>query len=95
MVSRFLFITSLVAAAAAGPMFNSRNLISHESRSAPPAGFVQSGPAPSDQVLNLRVALKQNNLAGLEKALYDISSPESQNYRKFLSKEEVRFNYYL
>ncbi|EED85603.1 predicted protein, partial [Postia placenta Mad-698-R] len=39
--------------------------------------------------LSLRVALVQNNIAGLIDALYDVSSPSSPNYGKWLSKTEV------
>jgi hypothetical protein len=40
-------------------------------------------------MLNLKIALTQSDLSGLEKALYDVSTPSSPNYGKHLSKEEV------
>lgn len=57
-----------------------------------PEGFVVQNAAPADQNIPLRIALVQNNIAGLEKALYDVSTPGSANYGNHLSKEEVRHN---
>lgn len=61
----------------------------HESRDQPPAGFVHSGAAPADHPLKLRIALKQNDSAGLIDSLYSRSSPDSLQYGKHLSKDEV------
>ncbi|OSD03928.1 family S53 protease [Trametes coccinea BRFM310] len=61
----------------------------HEAREDIPEGFVHSGPAPQDTVLNLRLALVQSDPAGLEKALMDVSTPSSALYGQHLSKEEV------
>jgi len=52
------------------------------------AGFAHQGAAPANKSIPLRVALVQNNIAGLEKAFNDVSTPSS-NYRKHLSKENV------
>ena len=54
-----------------------------------PIGFAHQGAAPADQVIPLRIALKQTNIAGLEAKLYDVSTPGSANYGNHLSKEEV------
>ncbi|KAI0093371.1 family S53 protease [Irpex rosettiformis] len=61
----------------------------HESRSAAPVGFVKAGAASPDTVLNMRMALAQNNPAGLEKALMDVSTPGNALYGQHLTKEEV------
>ncbi|KAI0675069.1 family S53 protease [Trametes maxima] len=61
----------------------------HEVREDIPDGFVNSGSAPQDAVLNLRLALVQSDAAGLEKALMDVSTPSSALYGQHLSKEEV------
>ncbi|KAI0769638.1 family S53 protease [Trametes elegans] len=61
----------------------------HEAREDVPDGFVHSGSAPQDTVLNLRLALVQSDPAGLEKALLDVSTPSSDLYGQHLSKEEV------
>lgn len=67
-----------------------RDMVMHERRDHAPSGFMRSGAAPADQVLSLRFGLTQNDFAGLEDALYAVSTPGSARYRQFLSKEEVR-----
>ncbi|TDL21549.1 family S53 protease-like protein [Rickenella mellea] len=87
MFSSSLLVVSLLSLARATPIF--RNLVVHEARSDVPAGFVSSGPAPADRVLNLRIALAQSDPAGLEKALLDVSTPSSALYGQHLTQEEV------
>lgn len=67
-----------------------RSMQLHETRESIPAGFVQSGAAPADQMLELQFGLVQNNPKGLEDALYSVSTPSSAEYGQFLTKEEVR-----
>ncbi|EMD36470.1 hypothetical protein CERSUDRAFT_156150 [Gelatoporia subvermispora B] len=66
-----------------------RNLLLHESLEGVPAGFQLVGPASPDTTLKMRVALVQSDPAGLETALYDVSTPSSANYGQHLSKSEV------
>lgn len=66
-----------------------RNLQVHEARAAAPSGFVFGGPAASDAVLSLRIALVQSNIDGLVDALYDGSDPSSAKYGQHMSKAEV------
>ncbi|TDL21547.1 subtilisin-like protein [Rickenella mellea] len=87
MFSSSLLMLSLLLLAHTTPIF--RDLVVHETRSDIPAGFVSSGPAPADRVLNLRIALAQSDPAGLEKALLDVSTPTSALYGQHLSQEEV------
>jgi tripeptidyl-peptidase-1 len=54
-----------------------------------PSGFRAVGPAPADEVINLRFALPQKDFSGLEKALYAASTPGGENYGQYLSKAEV------
>ncbi|KAI0331226.1 subtilisin-like protein [Cubamyces sp. BRFM 1775] len=61
----------------------------YERRADVPKGFAYRGQASPDATLNLRIALAQSNPAGLEAALYDVSTPGSSNYRKHLSKAQV------
>lgn len=63
----------------------------HEKRDTVPVGFVAKGPAPANQLLDLRVALVQSDVEGLEKVLYDVSTPGSASYGQHLSKEAVRY----
>lgn len=67
-----------------------RSMQVHETRVSVPSAFEHVGAAPSDAMLNLRVALVQNDMAGLEKALMDVSDPASPLKGQFLTKEEVR-----
>lgn len=62
-----------------------------KSRASAPSGFTFTQPADSGTMLKLRIALKQNNMDGLIDKLYDVSTPSSPNWRKFLSKGEVNF----
>ncbi|PCH35756.1 subtilisin-like protein [Wolfiporia cocos MD-104 SS10] len=66
-----------------------RDLQIHEFRESIPTGYTLTGPASSDAMIDLRIALVQNDTAGLIDALYDVSTPSSSDYGKHLSKEEV------
>ncbi|EJD49916.1 subtilisin-like protein [Auricularia subglabra TFB-10046 SS5] len=61
----------------------------HERRSVVPSGFRSAGSAPAGHTLNLRIALQNNNLKGLEDALMDAATPGSANFRQWLSKGQV------
>lgn len=78
-----LFVTVVAGAP------SSRSMFVLEQRSDIPIGFAKGSPAPATKVVNLRLALKQNDMAGLEKALYDVSTPGSELYGQHLTKEEV------
>lgn len=54
-----------------------------------PAAWSATGSPHPDTVLNMHIALKQNNIDGLEQKLLDISNPKSPNYGKWLSKEDM------
>ena len=88
MVATGFFLASLFATALGNPL-GRRAMTVHESRSEVPEGFVNQGAASPDTVLNLRIALTQNNPSGLETTLLDISDPKSDNYGKWLTKEQV------
>jgi tripeptidyl-peptidase-1 len=90
--SALLRFLSLVAAVSAGDM------VLHESRSAPPAGFTSQGFVPASEMLTLRVALASNNVTGLQDKLMSVSSPGSPDFRQWLSMEDVRsllFDYFF
>ncbi|KAI0331225.1 subtilisin-like protein [Cubamyces sp. BRFM 1775] len=82
-----LYFFVLSAAALARPAAPDRLLV-HERRDAIPNGFKYVGKANPDTTLELRIALVQGDPAGLEAALYDVSTPGSKNYRKHLSKAQ-------
>ncbi|KAJ7024070.1 family S53 protease-like protein [Mycena alexandri] len=81
---KLLTVLSILACASAGPM------VVHESRSAPPPGFVRQGVAPDNTMLTLRLALASNNVAGLEEKLMSLATPGSSEFRQWLSMEEVK-----
>ncbi|KAJ7121434.1 family S53 protease-like protein [Mycena epipterygia] len=83
-LQHLLMVLSLVAWVSAGPM------VVHESRAAPPAGFVRQGVAPDNTMLTLRVALASNNISGLEERLTSLSTPGSSEFRQWLSMDEVK-----
>ncbi|EIN06455.1 subtilisin-like protein [Punctularia strigosozonata HHB-11173 SS5] len=83
----FSLLASFAALACANPV--ARNMVVHEARASAPSGFVAQGPAPADQVLNLRIALKQGDISGLEQRLLEVSSPENADFRQWLSKDDV------
>lgn len=89
MVAKGLFFASLFALALANPL-SRRTMAVHEQRDEVPEGFVKQGPASADTVLNLRIALKQTDPAGLEDRLMAVSTPGSLVYGQHLTKEEVR-----
>ena len=78
----------LVAIVSAGPTPRS-GMVVRASKPAVPAGFEKLAAAPANQIIPLRIALVQNNIAGLEQALYDVSTPSSAKYGKHLSREEA------
>lgn len=85
---QFVFLASLLVFVSAGPTVRS-GMIVRASKPSIPDGFVAQSAAPPDQNIPLCIALVQNNITGLEKALYDVSTPSSANYDNHLSKEEV------
>ncbi|KIJ26919.1 hypothetical protein M422DRAFT_191590 [Sphaerobolus stellatus SS14] len=84
---RLLSLISLVSVVLASPKY--RDFVLHERRDTVPRGFVHNGPASVNQTITLKIALNSNNLAGLEKALLDVSTPSSALYGQHLTKEEV------
>ncbi|KAF8516716.1 family S53 protease-like protein [Hysterangium stoloniferum] len=85
--SLFISLVSVFALVQTSPA--DLELLLHERREAIPSGFVQNGPASPSTLLSLRMAIVSNNLPGLEKALYAVSTPDSAQYGQHLSKEEV------
>ncbi|KAJ7260957.1 peptidase S8/S53 domain-containing protein [Mycena haematopus] len=62
----------------------------HEQRNVAPHGWSRVGrPAPTD-LLPLTIGLKQSNIDTLHDRLLDVSHPDSENYGKHWTPEEVR-----
>ncbi|KAJ7457796.1 family S53 protease-like protein [Mycena latifolia] len=83
-LGKLLAILSIVASASAGSM------VVHQSRSAAPAGFINQGLAPPNQMLTLRVALASTNISGLQERLMSLSTPGSSEFRQWLSMDDVK-----
>lgn len=82
-----LLILLLLSGAFASSQFS--DLIVHESIPSVPNGFMRVSSAPANQALNIRIALANSNMAGLEDMLYAVSTPGSPLYGQHLSKEEA------
>jgi len=66
--------------------------ISHrikESIQGPPRGWLRYGPAPSDHLLELKIAFPQPHFPTLEKHIWEVSNPKHERYGAYLSKEET------
>ena len=87
MVAAGLLVFSLFALALGAPTPDVLHV--HVARSAAPVGFTTSGAPDANEVLKLRIALKTDNTQ-LVQRLLDVSNPGSNNYRKFLTKDQVR-----
>lgn len=88
MLSSAFLVACLAIVAYGKPV--ARSMAVHETRENVPEAFTQKTSAPPDSVLNLRIALVQNDIEGLQKALLDVSTPGNALYGQHLSKEEVR-----
>ncbi|KIK58301.1 hypothetical protein GYMLUDRAFT_171184 [Collybiopsis luxurians FD-317 M1] len=55
-----------------------------------PQGFVQVGPPSNDTPIDIRIGLQASDNAGLEQKLYQVSTPGSAFYGKYLSRDEVK-----
>ncbi|KAL6306869.1 family S53 protease [Sparassis latifolia] len=86
MVSAILLVVSLFTLTLGKPI---SRMHLREKRDSIPTGFTFTGSPSLDTILDLRIALVQSNPAGLVEALYDVSTPSSQNYGKYLTKEEA------
>lgn len=54
-----------------------------------PRGWLRHGPAPSDHLIELKIALPQPHFPILEKHLWEVSNPKHERYGDYLSKEET------
>lgn len=60
-----------------------------ESIEGPPRGWLRHGPAPSNHLIQLKIALPQPHFPILEKHLWEVSDPKHERYGAYLSKEET------
>ncbi|KAJ3771982.1 family S53 protease [Lentinula raphanica] len=55
-----------------------------------PPGFTQVGTPSSETTVNIRIALKATDNAGLQSKLYEISMPESASYGQYLTRDQIK-----
>jgi tripeptidyl-peptidase-1 len=87
MLSRSLIAFALVSLVSARSVRRGWHV--HERRDDAPTGFVYTGPANPNQVIQFRVALTQNNPDGLIQALHNVSDPDHSQYGQHLSQDDV------
>ncbi|KAA1465920.1 family S53 protease [Dentipellis sp. KUC8613] len=85
----FLALLAVLAGVANASPHLARSMHVLHRRDSPPGTFVKTGPAPEDQVFDLRFALVQNDFATLEQKLYAVSTPGNAEYGHHPTKEEV------
>eukprot|EP00931_Biecheleriopsis_adriatica_P052781 TRINITY_DN30775_c0_g1_i1.p1 TRINITY_DN30775_c0_g1~~TRINITY_DN30775_c0_g1_i1.p1 ORF type:complete len:200 (+),score=49.37 TRINITY_DN30775_c0_g1_i1:38-637(+) len=73
----------------AGPAHSTDTELEAFRRSASASGWQEDGPAAKDDSVKLSCAVKQQNRAELQKFAERVSDPNSKDYGKFLSKEEM------
>lgn len=87
---RFLLSTTVLASlAAVGLAAPATHYEVHEKRGAPPHAWDRHSSASPDQVLPVRIGLKQRNLEHAERFLNDVAHPSSPNFGKHWSAEQV------
>ncbi|TQV90872.1 hypothetical protein V2A60_008341 [Cordyceps javanica] len=84
-----VYLLGLAASAAAVPSTKPRYVV-HERRSTTvKSNFVKRNVAPANERIQVRVALKQRNLENGMDYLMDVSDPDSPNYGKHYTAEQV------
>ncbi|KAH7102680.1 subtilisin-like protein [Auriculariales sp. MPI-PUGE-AT-0066] len=89
--SLLLFVLS-VCAAPAPPMHSWSKRVLHTARTRPGKGFEIlpfAEQVKDNEPLTMAIRLTQGNPAGLDSALADVSDPNSPNYGKWLSREQI------
>lgn len=79
----------LLAGVLAIPTLNSKRHVVHERREQLPTNWARSNELRGDTFLPVRIALTQNNLDNAEQYLMDVSHPDSPNYGKHWTAQEV------
>ncbi|KAK0496438.1 family S53 protease [Armillaria luteobubalina] len=81
-----LFAVSSVVTGSPAP----RAMTVHDQRDTAPSRFVKADAADPQTNMNFRIGLTPTDIAGLEKALFAVSEPDSDLYGQHLSFEEVK-----
>ena len=84
-----LFTVALVGLAAAVPSPNADPHELHERRDGAPHAWKRHSRAFKEQVLPIRIGLKQRNLEHGNRFLHDVSDPDSAKFGKHWTAEQV------
>lgn len=85
-----LLLWSLVIVGHASPVERGHNHVVHEKRDIAPSGWAIRERLSHDTRLPLRIGLKQRNLHLGPQYLDQVSNPQSKNYAKHWSAEQIR-----
>lgn len=80
--------SSLLAVGAVATPLTTSHVV-HEKRSALPHGWVRRGAVNKREILPMRIALTQSNMDKGHDWLMDVSTPDSENYGKHWTAEDV------
>jgi len=69
--------------------YSKRAMVLREKRDEVPYEFTETGVAHGDTILEFKIGLAPKDRSGLEKALFDVSTPGGPRYGQHLSAEEV------
>ncbi|UZJ54925.1 hypothetical protein CBS101457_004245 [Exobasidium rhododendri] len=83
-----LQIFTLLALSIASLSSARRAMVVKESVAAP-TQWIRRGPAPDAQMMTLQIGLKQRAIDTLEEELADIADPDSPNYGKWMTQDQV------
>ncbi|KAI2634469.1 peptidase S8/S53 domain-containing protein [Xylaria nigripes] len=81
--------TAVISSLAYGLPQGGHEHVLHEKRDGAPTHWTRVSGATGDTPLDLRIALKQNNLERAAEFMRDVSHPESKNFARFWSPERV------
>ncbi|KAJ3523844.1 hypothetical protein NM688_g8659 [Phlebia brevispora] len=88
MISSLVLFVSFLILACAKSSSRRTGMSLHGYVTSVPAGFVNNGPADPKSILDLRIALVQNDKDGLIEALHNISTPGNPSFGQHLSSNE-------
>lgn len=83
-----LQVLAICSVALAAPSQRANHVI-HERRTVGPIGWVKSRRAHADDIIPLRIGMKQQNLHMLEDLLMEVAHPDSPTYGQHWTPEKV------
>lgn len=89
-ISKLCFTATAAIGALAAPASNNHGpLTLFQELKALPSQWSSKGAADKGAMVKAQIGLKQGNIKGLQAKLMDISNPDSPNYGKWLSQDEI------